>query len=96
MTATIAPADVGQVRGEQPGMWMSAIEREIVRVIGVEKAAKPKGHVKGAIVADRMGEPHGPKIKTLLANLVERGILAWSEEDGYTLAALDPTNRKRD
>jgi hypothetical protein len=54
---------------------LSPLEASIVRAIGTSA-------LKGQTVARRVGESYGPRLKIVLSNLVERGVLRTSPE-GY-------------
>lgn len=67
----------------QSGQWLSPIEAAIWHCLGSET-------LQGKQIATRISQPYGPALKTLLRNLVERGILCWEKAEGYRRVAGNP------
>lgn len=70
-----------------PGMHFSPLERLIYDAVLAEKTRQPDRPITGKVVASRLGHEYNAKLKIVLGNLVERGVLthAAGEDDGYSL-----------
>ena len=79
ITATIAPAGATATGGAAyPGKHLGTLETAIWLAL-----VKPMNAKR---LARELNEPCSPKIRTILANLVERGVLTHSTEQGYSRA----------
>lgn len=66
-----------------PGTWLSPIEQLIWNAL-----AGPEPLV-GKEIAAKIGLPHDPRIKYLLKNLEDRGVLTHEDGQGYSRGGLD-------
>ena len=64
----------------QVGQWFSPLESAILLAIGSDALG-------GKEVAAKTGQPYDPRLKTLLRNLVDRGVLLHTSE-GYRRAGI--------
>lgn len=71
-----------------PGRWLSELEANIWRAI------KPGEWLTGKQVAVRLGRDYDrdPKLKHLLANLEDRGVLLHEDGQGYARATPSTGN----
>jgi hypothetical protein len=66
-------------RARIPGRHLSSAEALIWECLGADS-------LQGKQVAVRIGMEYGPRVKVLLANLVDRGVLNHEDGDGYSRA----------
>lgn len=85
VTVEVAPADPAATLypTRYPGHWLSATEQLIWRVLEA-------GPLLGKQIASAMGWDYSTRLKVLLANLEERGVLTHDEVEGYARASSQP------
>jgi hypothetical protein len=71
-------------RARIPGRHLSTAEALIWECLAVDA-------LQGKQIAARLGWDYGPKIKTLLANLVDREVLEHDDGVGYSRGTCDPS-----
>lgn len=82
----VAPSDSVEGRSavQFPGMWLSASEQLIWGALG-------DGPLIGKKIAGRLNWEYTTRLRYLLSNLEERGVLVHDETTGYARATLQDT-----
>ena len=74
---------------QYPGAWLSSTEQLIWRALD-------RRPLLGKQIAAAMGMEYGTRLKVLLSNLEERGVLTHDEATGYARAPLPSSGRHKD
>ena len=77
----LSPPGLDGAPEERPGKWLSALELIVWRALDGKV-------LSGKALAAQCGEEYGPKIKYLLLNLEERGVITHDPGQGYSRAGL--------
>lgn len=85
LAVTITVCTAGQQESEPiPGRWLSDAEQLVWRAIQVGQ------WLNGKEIAARCGREHDTKLKYLLLNLEDRGVLVHEDGKGYARAVIKP------